>query len=108
MGTCSGFDSLKGRDFSVLHSVQTGSGTNLAPIQWLPGALPSRVKRPGREANHSPPSGAVGKNSGAIRPLPYTDLPLHGGVVPVASVKVFGGRVGGGIKVRTRDLCNAK
>jgi hypothetical protein len=26
------------------------------PMQWVPGALSLRVKRPGREADHSPPS----------------------------------------------------
>jgi hypothetical protein len=28
------------------------------PIQWVPGALSLGVKRPGREADHSPPSRA--------------------------------------------------
>jgi hypothetical protein len=28
------------------------------PIQWVPGALSLGVKRPGREADHSPPSSA--------------------------------------------------
>jgi hypothetical protein len=40
--------------FSLLHSVQTGSGANTAPIQWLPGALPKGIKRPERGADHSP------------------------------------------------------
>jgi hypothetical protein len=31
-------------------------------IQWVPGALPLGVKRPGREANHSPPSTVEFKN----------------------------------------------
>jgi len=29
------------------------------PLQWVPGALSLGVKRPVREADHSPPSGAV-------------------------------------------------
>jgi hypothetical protein len=33
------------------------------PIQWIPGTLPPRVKRPGRETDHSPPSGAEVKNT---------------------------------------------
>jgi hypothetical protein len=33
--------------------------------QWVP-----RIKRPGRDANHSPPSSAEDKNCGAIPPLP--------------------------------------
>jgi len=36
----------------------TESRTALPPIQWVPGSLPLRVKRPGREADHSPPSSA--------------------------------------------------
>jgi hypothetical protein len=35
------------------------------------GALSPRLKRPGREADHSPPSSAEVKNGGAIPPLPY-------------------------------------
>jgi hypothetical protein len=31
-------------------------GPTQPPIQWMPGALSLRVKRPGREADHSPPS----------------------------------------------------
>jgi hypothetical protein len=40
-------------DFSVLHSVQTGAGAHPAPRALSPG-----LKRPGREADHSPPSSA--------------------------------------------------
>jgi len=29
-----------------------------SPIQWVPGALSLRVKRPGRKADHLPPSNA--------------------------------------------------
>jgi hypothetical protein len=38
---------------SFLHVVQTGSGPNQPPIQWLPAALSPGVKRPGREADTS-------------------------------------------------------
>jgi hypothetical protein len=45
----------------------TMSGTTLGPtqppIQWVPGALSRRVKRPGCEADHSPPSSAEVKNA---------------------------------------------
>jgi hypothetical protein len=34
------------------------SGPTQPPIQWVPGALSFGVKRPGCEANHSPPSSA--------------------------------------------------
>jgi hypothetical protein len=38
---------------------------------FLPGAISQGVKRPGREANHSPASSAEFKN-GATMPLPHT------------------------------------
>jgi hypothetical protein len=36
------------------------------PIQWVPGPLSRGIKRPGREADHSPPSSAEIKIRGAI------------------------------------------
>jgi hypothetical protein len=33
-------------------------GPTQPPIQWVPGALSLGVERPGREADHSPPSSA--------------------------------------------------
>jgi hypothetical protein len=44
--------------FSLHHRVQNGSGAHQPPIQWVREALSLRVKRPGREADHSPPSSA--------------------------------------------------
>jgi hypothetical protein len=49
------------------------------PIQWVPGAFSLGVKRPGREADHSPPSSAEVKNVWR-----YTSTPpirLHGAVL---------------------------
>jgi hypothetical protein len=40
-------------NFSVHHRVQTGSGSLQPPLQWVPGALSSGLKRPRREADHS-------------------------------------------------------
>jgi hypothetical protein len=40
------------------------------PIQWVPEAPSLRAKRPGREADHSPPSSVEVKMHGAIPPLP--------------------------------------
>jgi hypothetical protein len=37
-------------------------GPTQPPIQWVPEALSLRVKRPGHEANHSPPFNAEVKN----------------------------------------------
>jgi hypothetical protein len=43
------------RDFSLLHSVQTGSGVHLASYAMGTWNLFAGVKRPGREADHSHP-----------------------------------------------------
>jgi hypothetical protein len=37
---------------------RTALGPTQPPIQWVPGALSLGVKRPRREADHSPPSSA--------------------------------------------------
>jgi hypothetical protein len=43
------------------------------PIQWVPAALSLRIKRPGRETDHSPPSSAEIKNAWCYTsPLPNT------------------------------------
>jgi hypothetical protein len=41
-------------------------------IQRVPRALPLGIKRPGREAQHSPKSTAEFKTGGALLPLPHT------------------------------------
>jgi hypothetical protein len=64
------FDSWQGQNFSLLHSVQTGSGANPAFYPMRTGSFSVRVKRPGCEANHSPPSSPEIRNCGAIPPLP--------------------------------------
>jgi len=38
-------------------------GPSQPPVQWVPGTLSLGVKRPGREAENSPPSSADVKNS---------------------------------------------
>jgi hypothetical protein len=42
------------------------------PMQWVPAALTPGVKRPGREADHSPPSSAEVKNAWR-----YTSIPQY-------------------------------
>jgi hypothetical protein len=61
-------------NFSLHYRIQNVSlGPTQQPIQWVPGVLSLDVKRPGREVDHSPPSGAEAKNAcGAIPPLPNT------------------------------------
>jgi hypothetical protein len=69
------------RYFSLLRSVQPTLGPiqpTRGPIQptvqWLPGAPSLEVKRPGCEADHSPPFTAEIKNYGAIPSLAHTSL----------------------------------
>jgi hypothetical protein len=52
----------RGKNFFLLHVVQTVSGCARPPIQWAPGDFSSGLKRLGREADHSsPPSDKVKK-----------------------------------------------
>jgi hypothetical protein len=51
------------KDFSSSLCVQTGSGAHPSSVQWVPGVLSPGVKaRPGRDADHSPPSSAEVEN----------------------------------------------
>jgi len=59
----SGFESRRGRDFFLLHRVQTGSGAYTASYPMDTGGLSMGVKRPGRESNSSPQSSAKCKNA---------------------------------------------
>jgi hypothetical protein len=56
--------------FFLLHSLQTGSGAHPVSFQIGTGDLSPMVNRPGREADHSPPSSAETQINGAISPLP--------------------------------------
>jgi hypothetical protein len=58
------------RRFSLLHVVQMGSGTHPASYQTGTAGDCPGVKRPGREADHSPQSSAGVKNGGVIPLLP--------------------------------------
>jgi hypothetical protein len=44
-------------------SSRSVSGQSQPPIQWVQGDLPPGVKRPGHEADHSPPANAELKNT---------------------------------------------
>jgi hypothetical protein len=46
------------KNFLFSTSSRPALGSTQPPIQWVPGALSPKVKRPGREANHSPPLNA--------------------------------------------------
>jgi hypothetical protein len=62
---------------------RTAPGPTHPPIQWVPGDLSLRVKRSGRETDHSPPSSAeVKKWRGAqLKKSTATTLPLPLSVV---------------------------
>jgi hypothetical protein len=54
-----GFDSRRGLGIFLFTTVsRTALGPTQPPIQWVSGALSLGVKRPGREADNSPPSNA--------------------------------------------------
>jgi hypothetical protein len=58
-----GFDSRRGLGiFLFTTASRTVLRLTQPPIQWIPGALSLGVKRPGREADHAPPSSAEVKN----------------------------------------------
>jgi hypothetical protein len=51
----------KVKNFLLSTSSRLTLESSQPPIQWVPGALSSGVKRGGREADHSPPSSAKAK-----------------------------------------------
>jgi hypothetical protein len=54
------FDSRRGVGiFLFATASRTAMGPTRSLIQWVPGGLSVGVKRPGRVADHSPPSGAA-------------------------------------------------
>jgi hypothetical protein len=53
----------RGKNFLFPTLFRPVLGPTQPPIQWVPGALPPAVKRPGREADHSPPTSAEVKNT---------------------------------------------
>jgi hypothetical protein len=84
-GRTTGVQFLAGkRDFSLLHSFRTASGVHPSSYPQL--SISPGVKRLGLEDDHSSPSSIVGKNVGAIPPLP---IRRHG-LVPLL-VRISGG-----------------
>jgi hypothetical protein len=60
----SGFESWQGLAiFLFTTASRPALGPTQPPIQWVSGILSLGVKRPGREADHSPPSSAEVKNA---------------------------------------------
>jgi hypothetical protein len=69
-------------------------GLTLLYVLWVPGVIFTRIKRPGREADRSPSSGAMVKNGVVIPPLPHMSLwqsallLTHRGILPYLQVNV--------------------
>jgi hypothetical protein len=55
------------KNFLFSTSSRPALGSAQLPIQWV-----LRVKRPGHEADHSPPTSAEIEKCGSIHPLPHT------------------------------------
>jgi hypothetical protein len=63
------FDSLKGRDFTLLQVSRPILRLTQPPVEWIPGALYHGVRRQGREADNSLQSGAGLRMCGFIFPF---------------------------------------
>jgi hypothetical protein len=59
-------------NFSLYHRIQNGSGAHPDSYPMANRALSLKIKRPGREAYHSPPSSAEVKNAWS-----YTSTPQY-------------------------------
>jgi hypothetical protein len=70
-GWTAGFMSWQEQGYSLLHSVQTGSGAHPASCPAVTEGYSPGVKGLGREADHTPQSTAEVKNGGDTSPLPY-------------------------------------
>jgi hypothetical protein len=73
MQDLSNSDSRQAKIFLLSRASRPAPGPTQPHIQWVPGGggISPEVKRPGREADHSPPSSAEVKSGGAIPPLPH-------------------------------------
>jgi hypothetical protein len=63
--------------FKTLYCIVLGISfcVSVPPIQWVPGAISPGIKRPGREAGHSPPSSLEVKNGEIYL---HSPICLHG------------------------------
>jgi hypothetical protein len=72
-----GFESWQGLEIFLFTTVsRIALGPIQPPIQWVPEALSLRVKQPGHEADHSPPSGAKVKE--CMELYLHSPICLHG------------------------------
>jgi hypothetical protein len=70
-----GWGSIPGRDKDIFIYSTASRAALRPPIQLVQRALPPRVQRPCREADHSPAPTAEVKNDGAIPPPTYVFMP---------------------------------
>jgi len=77
--------------FLFTTAFRTSLGPTQFPIQWVQGVLSPRVKRPGREADHSPPSSAEVSNEWSYTSDP--SIHLHGVVLSKAQGQFCRSRV---------------
>jgi len=67
------------QEFRMVTASRTALGPTQPPVLWAPVALSLGAKRPGREANHSPPSSAKFKKGWGYTYTP--SIRLHGVVL---------------------------
>jgi hypothetical protein len=67
----------------IITASRPALGPTQPPIQWVPGALSLGVKRPGRKADHSPPTNAEVKE--CVELYLHSPLRLNG----VVKIKLF-------------------
>jgi hypothetical protein len=90
-----GFGSWEGLGFFLLAAASIlGLGPTQPPIQWVPEVLSPGVKRPGREADYSPPSAVEVKNQWSYTCisqicLQWRDAQLSSGRGTTLSLYVF-------------------
>jgi hypothetical protein len=68
-GQRAGFDFRRGKIFLSSTVSRLALRPTQSPIEWVPGAISSGVKRPGRETDRSPLFSAGVKKGGAKSPL---------------------------------------
>jgi hypothetical protein len=75
-----GFDSRRGLGIFLFNTAsRMALGPTQSPIQWVPGPLSLVIKRPGCEADHSPPSSAEVKE--CVELYLHSPIRLHGVVL---------------------------
>jgi hypothetical protein len=71
---------------------RTALGPTQPPIQWVPGALSLGLRRPGREAVHSPPSSAEVKECVGL--YLHSPIRLHGVVLSWTQEHLYRTQIG--------------